>query len=266
MSDDTAEEASTIQMLQLHMFRMQNKLDTYRVQYNAHLGLQSFLELLLSHYQKESINMQRVNMTSDFVHNDSNIQESTLFKNKDSLNFIIENLWLGRIENFSFELNDGEMLRLKLHPENLECGRPQVVLERADGTVESIQYCLSRHLFFIRYHPQFSGIMIDSSYVKKWMLQSMAGAFDSVSIWPNCEELRMLAALWLGILPANIKESTMVVDGSQFKRFLGACVSQRNVQCHFVCFGEKTLTCSMCLLSEDKSEIFRYFIGTVVCF
>ena len=257
----------TLEVLRLHCYRLQQELNRYGRHYNAHIALESFLNLIFEHYSQYSAKVATATFDSDFYSKDDRIQLSSLMKDKELLNTVIENLWLGRIAEYTFQLDDGENVALQLDPVKLRNDRPLILLKRSDGSFDEIKFCPSheKYIYHMTYHPGFPGLIINKEYIKEWIIQNMNDEVDSFSIWPDCLKLKSIVALFCGVDVSKIKEAVLMADGARIRNFLDVCVQAENTNCHFMCMGTPVLSCFLILETiKNKIEVCKYFVGIAV--
>ncbi|MEC7456841.1 MAG: hypothetical protein VYE42_02325 [Actinomycetota bacterium] len=243
---------------------MQTQVETYTARFAHVLVIETLLELLFQHYTTVATTSTYQPLLDRFYAVDDDGAYSALPSNAE---IVIENLWLGRIESYSFPFH-GDEVSLQLHPSMVWDDRPLPILVKRDGVVVKVLRRSDErtHSFMCKLHPTLPGMIIDNSRASEWLNDaSFHGAPSAVEMIVGHALLERVTALWLKRPARDPPPSTLIADVDQVRGLLRAMVANSDARCHIVCTGQSTIQVFVCLTAGDGSQkdLFRLPVGNV---
>lgn len=234
------------------------------------LVLESVLDALSQHYIAtiEAGGQPNMSLTDPFyVMTDT----STYLAMPKNAQYLIESLWMGRIDSTTIELQN-QPARLSLHSSKLRDGRPLVEIVDVDGNTFPVvqRYDHRAHSFICKNHPQFPGMLIGTEQIG--VLQDMLTTRDflqidrkRVSHWSSNTSLEDLGAVWLGRPRRAQSKATLLVDHECIRALIDCLSKKPDTRVHFICYGQAVMQAYLLLTANNgcQSEIMRVPIGTI---
>ena len=256
------DKAALEQLFKEHT-RLCQRVEEYEKRYASVVRLDNIVEMLYSHYTKQT-NVARTPLTSKFyAHSDVGVVVAL----PDDVEYLIETLWLGRVDTCSIDF-EGVPATLKLHAKRLQDDLPLPILECPDGNTTKTIPILRRlerhqHTFMIKHDPALNGVIISNANAKQWAADSFIATSAEVSVFPRHRLLSQMIDLWV-CRKRSEPYATLVVDAAQFRSFVHKLAENDEARCHFTCTGQTQLHAYLCLSSGDgwHTDLYRLFIGT----
>lgn len=265
-------ESSIVQenvRLRSALVRMQTHVDQVN-RLTCVLVLERILDSLASHYE-QSILHDKANgmpLTDPFYvlsHDGAHLPLP------DNAQYIVESLWMGRIESASISFGEGEA-KVSLHPSFLREGRPLVQIADASGNVNTVvqRHACRAHSFVCKNHPQFPGMIVNPAHIFELleMLTTREQTSNDrirVSQWPANTSLDHVASVWLGRATSTMPTCTLYVDNRCVQEMVDTLATRPSTRIHFVCYGQEAMQAYILLTADDgaQTEVMRVPVGSV---
>jgi hypothetical protein len=225
---------------------------------NAKNILTSILRELCTHYEIELKQTKTTqSILSEYYVIDPNNNYHILPTNVD---IFIENLWYGRTKHFLINFMDNNCM-VQLHPSNMKDGLPMVIIN-----VNGTEMCIAKrkqhltHMHMYRFQPIIQGMEMKSEVATK-CLRYISSLPDSISLWPNNDDLESIAAVWLRRPRTTPAKSTLQVNSAAIEKFL-SFISTKDTQCHFLLSGQKSLFAYI-QVTCNLNEVYMLPVGSV---
>lgn len=266
MADDEENEdgLTTWQLLRAENRTLRSKLNNWETQMTPKTIMDNLIDTMLAHYAAVTPGASQVTLTKRYYAIDERQKRVPL---DDAAEQKIEALWLNRLETTTTTFRK-QVATLSLHPKQLKDDRPLPILILGNGTqlpiVRREDHLTQSHL--LKNDPGLLGVVLDKAGAAEWMTRGNLAIATDTSVWPGHVGLEKLTALWLGRVPRDPPEATLVVDAKLVRQFLSQMLLHDQARCHLTCSGNKNMYAYLCLTANDgqQTDLARLPLGSVV--
>ena len=271
---DTSSSVSLVEQLRRENERLRGIINEMETRLSPTVVIERLLLMLIEHYKNQRLQGTARSSGSAPVLSQpmyaTDKMKSCYHALPSNVEHMVENLWLGRVNEYVIDCQGDKQAILKLHATRVHDDLPLPVVQLTNGTVLLVARCLSHRLprFLAKNDPQLAGLVVDTDSAIQWAKRADLSHSQQVVSWIAHKNLAKLFNLWLNRDDKGVPASSavMTVDASLVRIFVNAMATHSNARCHFTCTGEERLYGYLVLTANDglQTDLQRLYVGSML--